>query len=703
MAFRGLFIGIDRYVSSGIDELTCARRDATALEALFADTLGKSTVLLTDADATRARIETAFAELTSCAPDDTVVIAFSGHGLESHELVTHDANLADLAGSAIPLALLQEWFSQIPAKRLILFLDCCFSGGIGAKVLHIDVKARDIVSTEARLAQLAGAGRIIFTASAAHEPAYEHRRLQHGLLTHFLLEALCGAEEVLSAGKLSLYRVLEHVTSRVKAAALQAGKQQNPTMRGSIDGDVEWPKFVAGAKYLAAFPARVPANVTADLSSLELAGFPSSLVTAWASAIPSLNALQIAAINGFGVLDGENLVVSAPTSSGKTMVGELAALRNALDRKRALFLLPLKALVADKRRHFTQVYGGFGIRTVEATGETDDITPLLRGQYDIGLLTYEKFAAIALTFPHVLAQVGVIVIDEAQMIADRSRGANLEFILTLIRMRRREGIEPQLIALSAVIGDTNGLEQWLGARLLRRTERPVPLDEGLLLGAGYFRFVNSATGQERVEGPLIERNYGKGSSQDWIIPLVQKLVADGQQVIVFRETKGETRGCANYLGAALGLPPATDALAQLPAGDPSQAGADLRNALARGVAFHNADLHPEEKRVVEEEFRRPNSGLKVIAATTTLAMGVNTPASSVIITGLDHPGDEPYSVAEYKNLVGRAGRLGYAEKGASYLLALDVRAEHDLWSRYVTAAPEDLCPGSLMIRRTRAR
>jgi helicase len=523
-----------------------------------------------------------------------------------------------------------------------------------------------------------------------------------------LLEALRGAEEVVSGGKLSLYRVLEHVTSRVKAVASQGGKQQNPTMRGSIDGDVEWPVFLAGAKYQAAFPARLPTKVTTDLPTLVSAGFPSALITAWAGAIPALNALQIAAINDFGVLDGENLVVSAPTSSGKTMVGELAALRNVLDRKRALFLLPLKALVADKRRHFANVYGAFGVRTVEAPGETDDITPLLRGQYDIGLLTYEKFAAIALTFPHVLAQVGVIVIDEAQMIADRGRGANLEFILTLIRMRRREGIEPQLIALSAVIGDTNGLEQWLGARLLRRTERPVPLDEGLLLGNGYFRFIDPATGKERVEGPLIRPIVGgKGSSQDWIIPLVRKLVAEGQQVIVFRETKGEARGCANYMAGALGLPPATEALAQMPGGDPSQASADLRDALAQGVAFHNADLEREERRIVEEEFRRPGSGLRVIAATTTLAMGINTPASSVIIAGLDHPGDEPYSVAEYKNLVGRAGRLGYAEKGTSYLLALDPRAEHDLWSRYVTAAPEDLAsrflddetdPRSLIIR-----
>src|SRR5262249_33950395 len=139
-----------------------------------------------------------------------------------------------------------------------------------------------------------------------------------------------------------------------------------------------------------------------------------------------------------------------------------------------------------------------------------------------------------------------------------------------------------------------------------------------------------------------------------------------------------------------GLPPATEALSQMPDGDPSQASAALRSALRRGVAFHNSDLDREERRIIEEEFRRRGSGLRVIAATTTLAMGVNTPASSVVIAGLNHPGDEPYSVAEYKNLVGRAGRLGFAEKGASYLLALDPRAEHDVWSRYVTATPEDL-------------
>jgi replicative superfamily II helicase len=77
----------------------------------------------------------------------------------------------------------------------------------------------------------------------------------------------------------------------------------------------------------------------------------------------------------------------------------------------------------------------------------------------------------------------------------------------------------------------------------------------------------------------------------------------------------------------------------------------------------------EERRIVEEEFRRTDSGLRVIVATTTLAMGVNTPASTVVIVGLEHPDGSPYAVAEYKNLVGRAGRLGFQERGASFVIA----------------------------------
>jgi helicase len=247
-----------------------------------------------------------------------------------------------------------------------------------------------------------------------------------------------------------------------------------------------------------------------------------------------------------------------------------------------------------------------------------------------------------------------------------------------------------------------------GARQLRRNERPVPLDEGILCHDGSFRYIDP-DGKEKRHRNFVARVFGKGSSQDLIIPLARKLVEQSDQVIVFRPIRGEARGCAGYLARELGLPPAEETLAALPGGDPSKASQDLRDALAQGVAFHISDLERGERLAVEEGFRAPDSRLRVICATTTLAMGINTPAEAVIIAGLEHPGDppQPYSVAEYKNMVGRAGRLGMAERGTSFLIALSANEEHVFWNRYVMGKPEDLFsrfagtgtdPRSLIIR-----
>jgi superfamily II DNA/RNA helicase len=459
-------------------------------------------------------------------------------------------------------------------------------------------------------------------------------------------------------------------------------------LRGTIDGEFVWPVFTPGARYYAAFPEKVHPPATEEIASLAAFGFSEPVLDAWAAAIPKLNQLQLDAINEFGVLDGADLVVSAPTSSGKTMIGEFAALKGIGEHRRALFLLPLKALVNDKHQEFERKYGPLGLRTVRATGEfNDDIPDLMQGHYDVALMTYEKATALLLANPHLLRQAGTIVIDEVQTIVDESRGTNLEFLLTFLKVCRRQGIKPQIVALSAVIGDTNGLERWLRGRLLRREERPVPLREGVLTYGGAFRFI-APDGCEQQE-PLIQVAYGSGSSQDWVIPLLAKLTCEGKKVIVFRETKGETTGCAAYLARTLGLPPADGAIAELPAADPSTASSALRQVMYGGVAFHNADLDREEKLVIERHFRDPASPLQVIVATTTLAMGVNTPASAVVIVGLTHPGEVPYSVAEYKNMIGRAGRLGFNEEGESYIVPPNPPEGH-AWAAYVLGQPEDL-------------
>jgi helicase len=68
-----------------------------------------------------------------------VVIAFSGHGTETHELVAHDTDPRDIARRAISLTTLGELCSRIPSRRLLIVLDCCFSGGMGAKALQRSV------------------------------------------------------------------------------------------------------------------------------------------------------------------------------------------------------------------------------------------------------------------------------------------------------------------------------------------------------------------------------------------------------------------------------------------------------------------------------------------------------------------------------------------------------------------------------------
>jgi len=174
LAFKGLFIGIDRYASAEINWLACASRDATALHGLFTDTLGGETMLLTDAQATVAAIRESFEQLAAANAEDVVVVAFSGHGTETHELVAHDTDPHDIPGTTIPLTTLGDWCARIPSHRLLIVLDCCFSGGMGAKALHVDGLPRDIQSVEAKLNQISGHGRVVLTAPHANR----HEKIQ---------------------------------------------------------------------------------------------------------------------------------------------------------------------------------------------------------------------------------------------------------------------------------------------------------------------------------------------------------------------------------------------------------------------------------------------------------------------------------------------------------------------------------------------
>ena len=176
------------------------------------------------------------------------------------------------------------------------------------------------------------------------------------------------------------------------------------------------------------------------------------------------------------------------------------------------------------------------------------------------------------------------------------------------------------------------------------------------------------------------------------MPLVRKLVEKGEQVLIFRNKKGSSSGCANYLADELGLPEAAEVLEELPDRDLSAASAALHRALRGGTAFHTSDLSREERVVVERAFRDRGGPIRAIAATSTVAAGVNTPVETVIIVETEFAGRPPeaYTVAVYKNMAGRAGRLGLVAQGRSILLAGDGIERVRLFAHYVRGRPESI-------------
>lgn len=689
MALRAVFIGINKHDDAGIPELTGATKDATALWALFKDSvLGIDDRRLLDEEATGRAIRDALDQtLGEAQAGDTVLVFFAGHGTPSHQLVPHDANRNAIGQTAIPMQELADRLKATKARASVIMLDCCFSGAAPARVLEGLPVAR---SGAMGVTDLGGDGCVVLAAARDDQEALELG--QHGLFTAAMLRVLQDGP-----GWTDIGVMMEEVTRQVRAEASRTGHEQTPVWAGLIEGGIELPPLQPGPIYAAEFPDTIGIRVGSALTDLSAFGVPEPVLDAWGTRFPELNRLQLSAVNDYRVLDGQSLLVVAPTTSGKTFVGELAAARAIADGRKAVFLLPFKALANEKYEEFEELYGqGLGLRVLRCTGDyADETEPFAKGQYDLALLTYEMFFGLSVAMPTLLSKIGLVVLDEAQFITDPTRGIGVELLLTNLLAARERGIEPQIVALSAVIGDVNHFDDWLGCQTLATNERPVPLVEGVLDRYGTFQFLD-VDGEERTEQLLepyeIVQRKAKPSSQDVIVPLVRKLVGEGELVLVFRNMKGSSSGCAKYLAAELGLPSANDVVAALPDQDLSRTSQALRDALRGGTAFHTSDLSREERVIVERAFRDREGPIRAMVATSTVAAGVNTPAETVIIVETAFPGRPPedYTVAVYKNMAGRAGRLGFAEQGRSILLAGDSVQRGLLFDRYVRGRPEPI-------------
>ncbi|XP_058272098.1 DNA polymerase theta isoform X2 [Hemibagrus wyckioides] len=384
------------------------------------------------------------------------------------------------------------------------------------------------------------------------------------------------------------------------------------------------------------------------------------------------------------VLEGKNLVYSAPTSAGKTLVSELLILKRVLEtRRKAIFILPFVSVAREKMFYLQNVFQEAGVRVEGYMGSTSAAGGF--SALDVAVCTIEKANGLInrLIEEDRMDLLGIVVVDELHMLGDSGRGYLLELLLTKIQYIAKKAAEKcsdksavQLVGMSATLPNLDLLAGWLNAELYHTDYRPVPLMEWVKIGAKIY------DGTMNLVRPFTPALPVKGDD-DHIVSLCFETVQAGHAALLFCPSKNWCEKLADSIArefynlhhhekqsesgvhsVSLDLEGLQDVVAQLKR---TPAGLDeiLKRTVPWGVAFHHAGLTFDERDILEGAFRQ--GFIRVLVATSTLSSGVNLPARRVIIRTPVFNG-HLLDILTYKQMVGRAGRKGVDTVGESVLV-----------------------------------
>ena len=374
-----------------------------------------------------------------------------------------------------------------------------------------------------------------------------------------------------------------------------------------------------------------------------------------------------------GLLDGKSMLLAMPTASGKTLLAELAMLKAALQGRRSLYIVPLRALATEKYDSFKK-FRALGVSVGISTGDFDKRDERL-GKNQIIIATSEKADSLMRNGASWVRDLAVLVVDEIHLLNDVGRGPTLEMTITKLRHCNPN---LQVIGLSATVANGQEIAAWLKAEMVSSDWRPIRLREGIICN-GSLVFSDG-------EVPLL-------AMKDEALALVKDTLSQSAQILIFENSRKNAEAAASRLCGLIPADAATENLSQsiLATGE-SETAARLASCVSRGVAFHHAGLLSEQRRLVEQGFR--DNKIKVIASTPTLAAGLNLPARRVLIKSYKRyeygRGMTPISVIEYRQMAGRAGRPGLDPYGESFLMAKSVSEMQELLEHYIHGTPEEI-------------
>ena len=189
-------------------------------------------------------------------------------------------------------------------------------------------------------------------------------------------------------------------------------------------------------------------------------------------------------------------------------------------------------------------------------------------------------------------------------------------------MIRKKKPELKIIALSAFLENQAGFLNWISANSLLSYQRPVELRKGIVR-KGTFQYIthnNYYRGEETFFSPDEVR---ENCYEDYLKKTVSYFIEKDEPTLLFFPTRRDTRRWAAWLAEQIDAPRAENCISELSRLEETRSRDELLYLLEKGMAYHNADLSWEERNLIETYFKKGE--IKLICATTTLAMGINLP------------------------------------------------------------------------------
>ena len=410
----------------------------------------------------------------------------------------------------------------------------------------------------------------------------------------------------------------------------------------------------------------------------------------------------------------DNLVLSMPTSAGKTRIAELCILRCLADGKRVVYVTPLRALSAQTEVALNRTFAPLG-KSVSAlygsigTSALEEDT--LRSR-DIVVATPEKLDFALRSDPSLLDDVGLVVLDEGHMIGFGEREIRYEIQIQQL-MNRPDAHQRRLVCLSAILPDGDQFSDFVS--WIRRDRsgsaissdwRPTRIRFGEVLWRSRKARLELRVGDERPFVPtyFTEKSPLRGrrkapfprTKRELAIATAWRLLEDEHSVIIYCP---ERRSVAPYARDIVDLESRglissalredDDILAPALAIGTEWFGSShpILQCLRLGVAIHHGAL-PTPFRMELERLLRAGV-LPVIVSSPTLAQGLNLTATSIIMHDIKHFREGEWKTiapSDFKNIVGRAGRAFVDVEG---LVLCPIFADHSRSQRQWRTLLED--------------